>query len=105
MKKYLAIMAVMIGLGIPTTLATTPSNPHTETIPMGYGYTPISFKNLPIAIKDAIVKNYERHGVKKAFEKTLLDGSKLYKIILVNGEPIDHIVFFNEAGEEVNEIL
>ena len=103
MKKLFVAVALMMGLGTSVVLANNAWTSNVETIAPNDDYTQIELKHVPQAITDAVAKNYEGNSIKEAYVKTAEDGTKTYKIILMDGEETETTVLFNEKGEEVKE--
>ena len=104
MKKLFVAVALVIGLGTSMALANNVwTNNLVETLIPTDDYTQIELKYVPQAITDAVAKNYEGNSIKEAYVKTAEDGTKTYKIILMDGEETESVVLFNEKGEEVKE--
>lgn len=103
MKKLFVAVALMMTLGTSVALAGNAWTNNVETVAPNDDYTQIELKHLPQAITDAVAKNYEGNSIKEAYVKTAEDGTKTYKIILMDGEETETTVLFNEKGEEVKE--
>ena len=103
MKKLFVAVALVMGLGTSVVLAGNAWTNNVETMIPTDEYTLIELKYLPQAITDAVAKNYEGNSIKEAYVKTAEDGTKTYKIILIDGEDTETTVLFNEKGEEVKE--
>ena len=103
MKKLFVAVALMMALGTSVVLANNAWTSNVETIAPNDDYTQIELKHVPQAITDAVAKNYEGNSIKEAYVKTAEDGTKTYKIILMDGEETESVVLFNEKGEEVKE--
>ena len=103
MKKLFVAVALMMALGTSVVLANNAWTSNVETIAPNDDYTQIELKHVPQAITDAVAKNYEGNSIKEAYVKTAEDGTKTYKIILMDGEETETTVLFNEKGEEVKE--
>ena len=103
MKKLFVAVALVMGLGISVVLAGNAWTNNVETVIPNDDYTQIELKHVPQAITDAVAKNYEGNSIKEAYVKTAEDGTKTYKIILIDGEDTETTVLFNEKGEEVKE--
>ena len=103
MKKLFVAVALMMALGTSVVLAKNAWTSNVETIAPNDDYTQIELKHVPQAITDAVAKNYEGNSIKEAYVKTAEDGTKTYKIILMDGEETETTVLFNEKGEEVKE--
>ena len=103
MKKLFVAVALVMSLGTSVVLANNLWNNPVETMIPTDEYTQIELKYLPQAITDAVAKNYEGNAIKEAHVKTAEDGTKTYKLILIDGDNTETIVLFNEKGEEVKE--
>ena len=103
MKKLFVAVALVMGLGTSVALASNVCANNVETVISTDEYVQIELKLVPQAITDAVAKNYEGNTIKEAHVKTAEDGTKTYKIILIDGEDTETIVLFNEKGEEVKE--
>lgn len=103
MKKLFVAVALVMGLSTSVAWANNLWTNNVETVISTDEYVQIELKLVPQAITDAVVKNYERNTIKEAHMKTAEDGTKTYKIILINGEDTETIVLFNDKGEEVKE--
>ena len=103
MKKLFVAVALVMALGTSVVLANNAWTSNVETIAPNDDYTQIELKHVPQAITDAVAKNYEGNSIKEAYVKTAEDGTKTYKIILMDGEETESVVLFNEKGEEVKE--
>ena len=103
MKKLFVAVALVIGLGTSMALANNVWTNSMETVIQTDEYIQIELKYVPQAIMDAIAKNYEGSAVKEAYVKTAEDGTKTYKMILIDGEDTETVVLFNDKGEEVKE--
>ena len=103
MKKLFVAVALVMGLGTSVAWTGNTWTSNVETIAPNDDYTQIELKHVPQAITDAVAKNYEGNSIKEAYVKTAEDGTKTYKIILMDGEETESVVLFNEKGEEVKE--
>ena len=103
MKKLFVAVALVMGLGTSVAMASNVYTNSVETVIPTDDYTQIELKYVPQAITDAIAKNYKGNTIKEAHVKTAEDGTKTYKIILIDGEDTETIVLFNDKGEEVKE--
>ena len=103
MKKLFVGVALIMALGTSVALAGNAWTNNVETVAPNDDYTQIELKHVPQAITDAVAKNYEGNSIKEAYVKTAEDGTKTYKIILMDGEETETTVLFNEKGEEVKE--
>ena len=103
MKKLFVAVALVMGLGTSVALANNVWNNNVETVMQTDEYIQIELKYVPQAIMDAIAKNYEGSVAKEAHVKTAEDGTKTYKMLLVDGEDTETIVLFNDKGEELKE--
>ena len=103
MKKLFVAVALVMGLGTSVAWSNNVWNNSMETVIQTDEYIQIELKYVPQAIMDAIAKNYEGSAVKEAHVKTAEDGTKTYKMILIDGEDTETVVLFNDKGEEVKE--
>ena len=103
MKKLFVAVALVMGLSTSVTLANNIWTNRVETVISTDEYIQIELKYVPQTIMDAITKNYEGNTIKEAYVKTAEDGTKTYKIILIDGEETETIVLFNDKGETVKE--
>ena len=103
MKKLFVAVALVMGLGTSVAWAGNTWTCNVETVAPNDDYTQIELKHVPQAITDAVAKNYEGNTIKEAYMKTAEDGTKIYKIILIDGEETETAILFNEKGEEVKE--
>ena len=103
MKKLFVAVALVMGLGTSVAWANNLWTSSVETVIPTDEYIQIELKYVPQAITDAVAKNYEGNTIKEAHVKTTEDGTKTYKIVLIDGEDTETIVLFNEKGEEVKE--
>ena len=103
MKKLFVAVALVMGLGTSVAWANNVWNNSMEMVIQTDEYIQIELKYVPQAIMDAIAKNYEGSAVKEAHVKTAEDGTKTYKMILIDGEDTETVVLFNDKGEEVKE--
>ena len=56
-------------------------------------------KELPQAVQDAIKENYSEATIKEAAVEVAEDGTKTYKVTLVDASGTENPVLFNEKGE------
>lgn len=103
MKKLFVAVALVMGLGTSAVFASNLTNTRTETTIVTDEYVVIELKDVPQAVQDAVAKTYEGNSIKEAHVKTAENGTKTYKLILVNGENTEVIAVFNENGEEMKE--
>ena len=103
MKKLFVAAALVMGLSTSVALANNIWTNRVETVISTDEYIQIELKYVPQTIMDAITKNYEGNTIKEAYVKTAEDGTKTYKIILIDGEETETIVLFNDKGETVKE--
>ena len=103
MKKLFVAAALLMSMGTSGMFANIPNNIDIAINAVMDDYTSIEMKDVPQAIKDTVAKNYEGNAIKEAYVKTAEDGTKTYKIILMDGEETESVVLFNEKGEEVKE--
>ena len=93
MKKIFATLALAMGLSTSVALA---GNVFDE-------FVVIELKDVPQAVQDAVAKNYEGSTIKEAHAETAEDGTKTYKLIVVDANQAETILLFNEKGELVKE--
>lgn len=62
-------------------------------------YTPIEVKDLPQAVQDTLKKDFPEVAVKEAAVETADDGTKTFKVTLVDADGAESDVFLNEKGE------
>lgn len=98
MKKLFVAVALVMGMGT-TVFAHNNSTVSIETITIVNDFTPIEVKDLPTAVQEAITKNYANSTIKEASVEAKEDGSKTYKIVLVDKESTESTVLFSESGE------
>lgn len=103
MKKLFVAVALVAGLGTSAAFANHTTSANTTIVTMAEEYTQIEVKDVPQAVQDAIAKNYEGSSIKEAYVKAAEDGTKTYKIVMVNAEEAESTVLFKETGEEVKE--
>jgi len=103
MKKLFVAVALVAGLGTSVSFANNTTNINMVTVVLADEYTLIELKDVPQAIQDAVAKNYANSAIKEAHVKANEDGTKTYKLILINADQSEIIVLFNEAGEELKE--
>ena len=103
MKKLFVAVALIMGMGTSVVLANNTMNASVETVVMADEYVLIEVKDVPQAIQDAVAKDYANTAIKEAHVKTAEDGTKTYKLVLVNAEQAESTVLFNDKGEEVKE--
>ena len=101
MKKLFVAVTLVMGMGTSVVLANNVTCNKTEVVSVADEFVIIELKDVPQAVQDAVAKNYEGSAIKEAHAKTAEDGTKTYKLILVNGEQTETIVLFNDKGEEV----
>lgn len=101
MRKLFVAVALVMGLGTTTVLADNTVKACTATTVVENDFTPVELKDVPQAVQDAVAKNYAGSTIKEAHVKTAEDGTKTYKVVLVNAEQAESTVLYNEAGEEV----
>lgn len=105
MKKVLVAVALVMGLGSSVAFAQKVIN--TTSVEMQVQapqdeYTKIDPKDLPEAVTQALVKNYEGAFIKEAYVAEKESG-KVYKVILTTKDSQEVTVLLNEKGEEVKE--
>ena len=103
MKKLFVAVALVMGMGASVALADNTTCNKAEIVRVADEYVVIELKDVPQAVQDAVSKNYEGSTIKEAHAKTTEEGTKIYKLILVNDEQVESIILFNDKGEEVKE--
>lgn len=103
MKKVLAVMAVMMGIGCVSAIALETVGNTTVTCCSQAAqdeYTKIEVSEVPEVVKVAVEKAYSGQTIKEASvaEK---EGAKSYKLVITSTEGTDSTVVFNDKGEEV----
>ncbi|SRR5574344_280397 len=102
MKKLLFALALCLGLGTSFASASIISNlSSSETVLVSQDLTPIEVKDLPEAVQKTIAEKFAESTIKAAFLDAKEDGSKFYKVVLVDKESKEFEAFFNEKGEIV----
>lgn len=101
MKKLFVAVALVMGLGTSVAMATNSMDANVETTVLADEYTKVELKDVPQAVQDAVAKKYAGNSIKEAYVKAHEDGTKVYKLVLVNAEQTESTVHFNEKGEEV----
>ena len=103
MKKLFVAVALVMGMGTSVVLAENVTKTNTEVVSVADEFVVIELKDVPQAVQDAAAKNYAGTTIKEAHAKTAEDGTKTYKLVLVNAEQVETIALFNDKGEEVKE--
>ena len=98
MKKVLFAVALVMGLGSSVAFANNMAS-DVEIVAMVNEYKPIDVKELPQAVQDTIKKDYAESTVKDAAVEAAEDGTKTYKVTLVDAAGTESAVLFNEKGE------
>ena len=93
MKKLFLAVALVMGLGTSVAFANNMVS-DVEIVTMINEFKPIDIKELPQAVQDAIKENYSEAAVEVAE-----DGTKTYKVTLVDAAGTENPVLFNEKGE------
>ena len=101
MKKLFVAVALVMGMGTSVVLAENATKTNTEAVSVTNEFVVIELKDVPQAVQDAVAKNYAGSTIKEAHAKTAEDGTKTYKLILVDANQAETIVLFNDKGEEV----
>lgn len=99
MKKVLFTVALVMGLGTSVVFANN-MKASVETVTMVNDYKSIDVKELPESIQEVIKKNYAESTIKEASVEEKEDGTKSYKVVLVDAAGTENTVVFNEKGEE-----
>ena len=100
MKKVLFAVALVMGLGSSVAFANNMAA-DIEIVATVNEYTPIEVKDLPQAVQDAIKKDYAESTIKEAAVEAAEDGTKTYKVTLVDAAGTESAVLYNEKGEVV----
>ncbi len=98
MKKVLFAAALVMGLGSSVAFANNMTS-NVEIATMVNEFKPIDIKELPQEIQDAIKKDYAESTIKEAAVEVAEDGTKTYKVTLVDAAGTESAVLFNEKGE------
>lgn len=98
MKKVLFAVALVMGLGSSVAFANNMAS-DVEIVAMVNEYKPIDVKELPQAVQGTIKKDYAESTVKDAAVEAAEDGTKTYKVTLVDAAGTESAVLFNEKGE------
>lgn len=98
MKKVLVAVALVMGLGSSVAFANNMTS-SVEIVAMVNEYKPIDVKELPQAVADTIKKDYAESTIKDAAVEVAEDGTKTYKVTLVDAAGTESAVLFNEKGE------
>ncbi|WP_455585258.1 hypothetical protein [Bacteroides sp.] len=98
MKKVLFAVALVMGLGSSVAFANNMTS-DVEIVAMVNEFTPLDVKELPQAVQDAIKKDYAESTIKEAAVEVAADGTKTYKVTLVDAAGTESAVLFNEKGE------
>lgn len=103
MKKLVLASALFMALGTTSIFAgnVAVSETSIESVMAVNEFKPIDVKELPQAVQDAIKKNYAESTVKDTAVEVAEDGTKTYKVTLVDAAGTESAVLFNEKGEEV----
>ncbi len=100
MRKLFVAVALVMSLGTSVTFANTCMNEVVASV-MVNEFTPIDVKDIPQAVQDAVAKTYADTTIKEAAVEVKEEGSKTYKIVLVDKNNNESTVFFNEDGSEI----
>ena len=98
MKKVLFAVALVMGLGSSVAFANNMSS-DVEIVAMVNEFKPVDVKELPQAVLDALKKDYAESSIKEAAVEVAEDGTKTYKVTLVDAAGTESAVLFNEKGE------
>ena len=99
MKKLFLAVALVIGLGTSVAFANNMVS-DVEIATMINEFKPIDVKELlPQAVQDAIKENYSEATIKEAAVEVAEDGTKTYKVTLVDASGTENPVLFNEKGK------
>ena len=94
MKKLFLAVALVMGLGTSVAFANNMVS-DVEIATMINEFKPIDVKELP----HAIIENYSEATIKEAAVEVAEDGTKTYKVTLVDASGTENPVLFNEKGE------
>ena len=97
-KKLFLAVALVMGLGTSVAFANNMVS-DVEIVTMINEFKPIDVKELPQAVQDAIKENYSEATIKEAAVEVAEDGTKTYKVTLVDVAGTENPVLFNEKGE------
>ncbi len=103
MKKLFLAVALVMGLGTSVAFANNMVS-DVEIATMINEFKPIDVKELPQAVQDAIKENYSEATIKEAAVEVAEDGTKTYKVTLVDASGTENPVLFNEKGEVLRVI-
>lgn len=98
MKKVFFTVVLVMGLGTLTAFAENMKTT-TESMIMVNEFEPIDIKELPQAIQDVIKQSYSELTIKSASVEAKEDGTKTYKVVLIDNMQTETEVLFNEKGE------
>ena len=98
MKKLFLAVALVMGLGTSVAFANNMVS-DVEIATMINEFKLIDVKELPQAVQDAIKENYSEATIKEAAVEVAEDGTKTYKVTLVDAAGTENPVLFNEKGE------
>ena len=104
MKKLFLAVALVMGLGTSVAFANNMVS-DVEIATMINEFKPIDVKELPQAVQDAIKENYSEATIKEAAVEVAEDGTKTYKVTLVDASGTENPVLFNEKGEVFINII
>lgn len=101
MKKLVLAAALVMAVGTTTVFASNVVMNETsvESVMAVNEFKPIDVKELPQAVQDAIKKDYAESTVKDAAVEVAEDGTKTYKVTLIDAAGTESAVLFNEKGE------
>lgn len=101
MKKSLIATVLFAAVGFNASYAASEDPIQTETTTVAEDqFKAIEVEQLPQAIKDAVTKNYEGKTIKSAAVKDA-EGTKTYKVTLLDAEEKTEDILFNEKGEVI----
>lgn len=103
MKKLVLAAALFMAVGMTSVFAgnVVVSESSIESVMAVNDFKPIEVKDLPQAVQDTIKKDYVESTVKEAAVEVAEDGTKTYKVTLVDAAGAESAVLFNEKGEVV----
>jgi hypothetical protein len=102
MKQLVLALVLFLGFAPGGINATVLANKTTlETIVTTKDFTPIEVKELPDSVQKAIAAKYSELKIKAAYFDTKDDGSKFYKVVFVDKDGKELVVYYSEKGEEL----
>lgn len=101
MKKLFLVLALFLSMGTSTMFAIEALSAKVERVMNVNEFEPIEVKSLPDSVQKVLTTKYAEYQVKEAFVEVKEDGTKAYKVVLLDKEGKEAAVIFNEKGEEV----